>query len=393
MTREIFLSATPLGRRAAIVDDGKVSAFMIESASRPSRVGDIHRGRVARVVPALSGGFVALGEGVEDGWLETAATLSAGQSVLVQIMSDARGTKGPRLGLVPRDDERTKDVHDGEAAGGTAGAARRLWSAGGLLGRLVRAYLAPGVRLVIDDRASFDEALTLAHKHNAQFAACVDLADREPDLFDRHDIHGVLEAARDPVVEFNGGRLVIESGEALTAIDIDVAGGPLGDVARRAMIVAAREIMRRNLGGLIVLDPPRLKSAKTRSALVETLSTSLEADRAIHRVFGVTATGLLELTRQRIGESVAEALGERVGLGQARPPALEALGHDILVAGRRAVRAGARRVVISASPPLLALVEAAPGLGREGLARWLGRPVECRAEPHRARDNFEVGSV
>ncbi|MSO75153.1 MAG: hypothetical protein EXQ99_08475 [Alphaproteobacteria bacterium] len=396
MSREILLSATPLGRRAAVVDDGVVSALMIEAVSRSSLFGDIHRGRVMRVVPSLGGGFVALGEGVDDGWLETAAALSPGQTVIVRIMSDARGAKGPRLSLVPFRSEASglpAELLAIEAASLPDGAPSRLWSSGGLLGRLLRDHLTTGARLIIDDRRTFDEAAALIAARDPERAASLDLANTEPDLFERHDVHGTLDAAREPVVPFEGGRLVIEVAEALTAIDVDLAGGPLTDVARRAMAIVAREILRRNLGGLIVLDPPRLKAAKVRAAMVEALRLGLKADSAIHQVFGTTAAGLIELTRQRIGESVDDALTEATGPGQARGARLDALGHDLLVAARRAVRAGARRAVISASPALLATIEAAPGLGGEGLARWLGRPVERRTEPNRGREYFEIGSA
>ena len=418
MSGEILLSATPLGRRAALIEDGAVSAFMIESALRPSRVGDLHLGRVARVAPALGGGFVALGDGAGEGWLESATSLAPGQSVMVQIMSDARGAKGPRLGLATSDAadaardvvsdaaDAARDVVSGaadaardaawpaiEAACRAGGEPRRLWSTGGLLGRLLRDHVGRETRLVIDDKATFEQTRRLAEARVPAFAACLELADGELDLFERHDAQGVFEAARAPLVPFEGGRLVIESTEALTAIDIDVFGASPADLARRAVGVSAVEIRRRNLGGLIVLDPPRFKAAKARAALIEALRAGLDTDRAIHHVHGVSAAGLIELTRQRIGESIEEALSESAGPGAPRTPRLDALGHDLLLGARRAVRAGARRLVIRAAPALLGVIDAAPGLAGDGLARWLCRGIERRPEPDRAPSRFEIEAL
>jgi ribonuclease G len=447
---EALLSATPFGLRAALCDDDGVSQLLIESALRPSRAGDVHVGRIVHVMPRLGGGFVELGEGIGEGWLETMRALTPGEAVLVQIASDARGGKAPRLtltlslagrGLVLRPGGRggaiSKHVRDEaararlaalldsldaanrafvarrdaasmpdealrseaerletslreiEAAMAGDSTPRRLWSAGGLLGRLLRDHLA-GRRPIVDDKQTFDAAVALAAARYPELAPAIAFADDEPDLFERHDAHGALEAALSPTVLFEGGALTIETTEALTAIDIDVANAAPAEVARRAVEAAGRAILKRNLGGLILLDAPRLKGARARAGMVDALARSLEGDRAAHHVHGVTPAGLIELTRQRIGESVPEAMMERDAPGGAWRPRLDALAFDLAAAARRAVRRGAHRLTIRASPGLLALIEALPG-GTEGsLARWLGRPVDVVAEAARPAERFEI---
>ncbi|MGD9538591.1 MAG: ribonuclease E/G [Alphaproteobacteria bacterium] len=451
MSGEALLSATPFGLRAALCDRGGVSHFLIESALRPSRVGDIHAGRVVRVMPQLGGGFVELGEGIGEGWLETARKLAPGEAVLVQVASDARGGKAPRLSLslslagcglvfmparksplvssriddgparahlaalietlgVPgfiarRDAAAMPDDalrHEAgrlqtafrqiAAAKETDPAPRRLWSAGGMLGRLLRDHLADR-RLIVDDRGTYDAALALSVSRHPKLVPLIALADDEPDLFERHDAHGALEASLLPGVPFEGGALTIETTEALTAIDVDVSGTSLAEASRRAMDAAGRAILQRNLGGLIVLDAPRLKSAKARDAMIDALRRSLAGDRAAHHVHGVTPAGLIELTRQRIGESVADAMTERDGPGAAWRPRLDALAFDLAAAARRSVRRGARRLVIRAAPRLLAPIEAVPGSADGGFARWLGRPVAFAAEAGRPPERFEVETM
>lgn len=454
MSGAILLSATPLGRRAAVLEGARVGAFLLESAWRPSRAGDVHLGRVVRPMAQLSGAFVALGEGVDDGWLETTRRLAPGEAVVVQIASDARGRKGPRLSLAVglagralvlqparKSSALSRRIQDEAAArrlgallasldaasGGfvarraagalpdealrdeaarlvatwraieveraTGGAPRRLWSAGALAGRLLRDHLAANGRLLVDDRATLESLRALARERFPALEERIELAEREPDLFERHDVHGALEAARSPLAPFEGGRLVIEATEALTAIDVDVAAGSLAQAARPAMMAVGRAVLQRNLAGLIVLDAPRLRSARAREAMVAALQAALDRDRASHHVHGLTPAGLIELTRQRLGENVEEALSEAAGPGEARTPRLDALGFDLLVAARRAVHAGARRLAVRAAPALFDAIERAPGLAGDGLARWLGRPLERRPEPARAPGRFEIESL
>jgi len=450
MSGEVLLSATPFGLRAAVCDDAGVSQLFVESALRPSRVGDVHLGLIARIVPQLGGAFVALGDGAGEGWLETTRGLEPGEALLVQIASDARGRKGARLsltislagrglvflparkrpvvsrriqdeaarerlrallasldsdrgGIVARRDAALLSDHalerevarlstlsrDIEAAQGSAVPPRRLYAAGGLIGRLLRDHLFDR-RLIVDDRAAFDAAASMAASRFREVASSLVLAENEPDLFERHDAHGAFDAALSARQPFEGGALAIETTEALTAIDVDVSGASLTEAVRRAMNVAGRAILQRNLGGLIVLDPPRMRSARAREAMVVMLRAALDPDRAQNHVHGVTPAGLIELTRQRLGESVTEALTEVAETDRGRHPRLDALAFDLAAAARRAVRRGARRLAVYAAPALLDLVDDWPGSGKGGFSRWLGRPVEFVPEAAWPTDRFEV---
>ncbi|UEM23265.1 ribonuclease E/G [Skermanella mucosa] len=97
--------------RAAVVEDGRLTDLHIDSAVRPSRLGEIVLGRVDRIVTALNGAFVDIGGTaglLNNADLRTAAptsrkaaragtTLRAGQPVLVQVKAEPGGGKGPSL--------------------------------------------------------------------------------------------------------------------------------------------------------------------------------------------------------------------------------------------------------------------------------------------------------
>ena len=146
---------------------------------------------------------------------------------------------------------------------------RRLWHAGGLLGRLLRDVAAPDTaRIAIDDRAVHERARTLAAQEAPDLLPSLALADPSPPLFERHDCAGRLQAALESEVVLTGGaRLTIEETRALTAIDVDTSQAA-GAAAVETAEAAGREIVLRNLSGLIAIDFAGRGGARRREAQI-----------------------------------------------------------------------------------------------------------------------------
>ena len=275
---------------------------------------------------------------------------------------------------------------------------RRLWHGGGLLGRLLRDVAPPATaRIVIDDEAVLARARTLAAGEAPDLAAALasSAGDGPPAaaLFERHDCAGRLAAALDPVVVLPGGaRLTIEETRALSAIDVDTGQAADAAAAETAAAVG-REIVLRNLAGLIAIDFAGRGNARHREVQLAALRRALERDRTPHRVLGVTAGGLVEVNRQRLGPSLRQALTEATdGAFAGRRLRLEAAAHEAADAARRETASGARALTLRAAPALLEAL-AAPGEGV--LERWLGVRLTLVPEPARPHGRFtlERGSV
>lgn len=114
--QDILINWAPQETRVAIVENGAVQELHIERALERGLVGNIYTGRVARVLPGMQSAFVDIG-------LERAAFLHVadvhvsgapprgdaaqqvpierlvfeGQTLMVQVIKDAIGTKGARL--------------------------------------------------------------------------------------------------------------------------------------------------------------------------------------------------------------------------------------------------------------------------------------------------------
>ncbi len=264
---------------------------------------------------------------------------------------------------------------------------RRLWHAGGLLGRLLRDVAAPEAACIaIDDRAAHEHARKLMAQEAPDLLPSLALADPSPPLFERHDCAGRLQAGLEPEVVLPGGaRLTIEETRALTAIDVDTSQAA-GAAAAETAEAAGREIVLRNLSGLIAIDFAGRGGARRREAQLKALKRALAADRTPHRVLGVTAGGVVEVNRQRLGPSLRQALTEPAsGAFGGRRLHLEAIAHEAAAAARREAASGARALTLHAAP---ALLEALARPGDDALARWLGIPVTLVPDPARPHGRF-----
>ena len=113
ISKEILVNITPQETRVAILENGMVHEIYIERRRSKGLVGNVYKGRVARVLPGMEAAFVEIG-------LERAAflhvsdvaqarhngnggiphinqVLREGQELLVQVIKDPLGTKGARL--------------------------------------------------------------------------------------------------------------------------------------------------------------------------------------------------------------------------------------------------------------------------------------------------------
>ena len=123
MTEEILVNVTPRETRVAVVENGMLQELHIERGWSRGVVGNIHKGRVQRVMPGMQAAFVDIGleraaflhaadivrpapvgNGTgEDAVLPPAPTrpiaelLREGQEIIVQVVKDPIGTKGARL--------------------------------------------------------------------------------------------------------------------------------------------------------------------------------------------------------------------------------------------------------------------------------------------------------
>ncbi|MGH8722572.1 MAG: ribonuclease E/G, partial [Burkholderiales bacterium] len=170
--------------------------------------------------------------------------------------------------------------------------------------RLMSEHLSPRL-----SRIAVDDAAAVARIRAMLVAIAPQLLDRLEllrDAFERTGAREQIEAALLPEVPLSGGgSLVIEPTAALTAIDVNGAGRRALDANLEAAREIARQLRLRRIGGTVVVDFIDLPSPEERARLLAELRSALADDPAAVRVFPQAGPGLVPISRQRTGPSLA----------------------------------------------------------------------------------------
>jgi ribonuclease E len=145
----------------------------------------------------------------------------------------------------------------------------------------------------------------------------VELYDEPIPLFHKHRIEEEIERMYSRHVPLpSGGSLVIDSTEAVVAIDVN--SGKFRDhsdaemTAFKTDMEAADEIPRqlrlRDLGGVIICDFIDLRYERHRRDLERKLHDNLKDDRAKTKVLRMSQFGIIEMTRQRMRPSLKRSI-------------------------------------------------------------------------------------
>ncbi|WON78345.1 ribonuclease E [Serratia sp. UGAL515B_01] len=184
--------------------------------------------------------------------------------------------------------------------------------------RAFRDYLRPDIGEILIDNP---KVLELAKEHisalgRPDFSSKIKPYSGEIPLFSHYQIESQIESAFQREVRLpSGGSIVIDSTEALTAIDINSAratrGGDIEETAFNTNLEAADEIARqlrlRDLGGLIVIDFIDMTPVRHQREVENRLRDAVRQDRARIQIGRISRFGLLEMSRQRLSPSLGES--------------------------------------------------------------------------------------
>ncbi len=417
--------------RIAVVSDAGLENYQVEVGEGGLTRGNIYRGVISNLQPALNAAFVDYGTG-KNGFLaiqdvvpearyaepshggrpEIQEILQQGKPIVIQVTREPENAKGAAittnlslagryLVFTPFDDTRgvSRKVEDEETRSELRGIAgklelpdgggvivrtnalgetraelqkdlaallrvwkriqtearrgngpRLLYSDQDLILRALRDHLDVGVdEILVDDETAFQQAAEYMQAFMPRTRVeLTHYVERVP-LFSKYSLESQIEQIFARTVPLpGGGSIVVDSTEALTAIDVNSgragSGGSHEDMALETNLQAAREVARqlrlRDLGGLVVVDFIDLRSMKNRRAVEKTMKDSLKIDRARSTVGRLSPNGLLEINRQRIQQSL-RARAQRACptcQGTGRVPSIESVGLNLLrrIEGRAA---------------------------------------------------------
>ncbi len=189
-----------------------------------------------------------------------------------------------------------------------------LYQESDLVTRTIRdVYTAHYRRVIVDDPQTAQKAREFLQIAMPRSKTTVEFySEREP-LFHRFGIEQEIEQIGTRNVPLpSGGHLVIDSTEALVAIDVNSGRFRTPDDAEETAfqinLEAAKEIARqlrlRDLGGLIVCDFIDMRLDHHKREVERALRDALKKHKERAKTLRMSAFGLIEMTRQRQGPSL-----------------------------------------------------------------------------------------
>jgi len=153
-------------------------------------------------------------------------------------------------------------------------------------------------------------------------------------LYEKDNLESQIEEIfRRKIFLKNGGSIIIEQTEGLVAIDVNT-GKFTGrkdpeDTAFKtnteAAIEIARQVMLRDIGGIVVIDFIDMAEKSHRRRVYETLENAFRRDKAKINIMPISPIGVVEMTRQRIRKNLESLAFHECpycnGMGRIKTPA------------------------------------------------------------------------
>ncbi|HHU90294.1 MAG TPA: Rne/Rng family ribonuclease [Clostridiaceae bacterium] len=306
MIKDVLVDIRTKEIRLAILEDGVVSEIQTEKNQGKSLVGNIYKGKVVRVLPGMQSAFVDIGlnknaylyvkdvlpenhdednkESTYSGSLpDISEFLRQGQEIIVQVIKDAIGEKGPRItthvsvpgrytvffphgntiGISKRitnQEERQRlrqiaasvkpencgiilrtssdSIHEDllideinalssvwetirkhEKEGNVP---RLLYGQQSFIEYAIREHLASSNRFIVNDRETYEKILSLLRDETPDFKKRVEYYNKDYDMFEYYNVQSALKEALSRKVWLkNGAYLVFDYTEAMTVVDVN----------------------------------------------------------------------------------------------------------------------------------------------------------------------------
>ena len=191
----------------------------------------------------------------------------------------------------------------------------------GLVERTVRDFLTDEVGEVLcDDQETTDLMRDLVGSISRRAKKRINFYQDQQPIFDKMGINRQIENAFHRQVWLPcGGYLVIDETEAMITVDVNTGRnkGSKGNMDKMILETnlesadeVARQLKLRNIGGLVVVDFIDMKSRKDQMAVYRRMRDRVRKHKAKTQILHISQLGLMEMTRQRLNESLTGAVME-----------------------------------------------------------------------------------
>ncbi|URZ01180.1 ribonuclease E/G [Clostridium felsineum] len=381
--KKIFIERCTDFLKVAVEEDDEFKECFIEDEREEIYSGQIYKGVVKNIVPAIKCAFVDIGKG-KNGYLYMDSkfnnvNIKKGDEMLVEIVKESIGSKGPKVSnaiTIPgrysviitlnkdiniskkiSDVNYIKELKQNIKKPSDVGVMIRtnaknvsiedinheienlykiyvdirkkaeysskvgiVYNAGGTLERIMRDNAdVKNLSVVVNDKKDFDSIEKYISTKN-DMECNLKLHENKISLMEYYGFEKEIIKLMDRKVMLKcGGYLVIDNTEAMYVIDVNsgknIKNSNLAKTAFLTNIEAAREAARqiilRNLSGIIVIDFIDVSDDNLKTKIINILKEGFLDDKNKTIVYPFTELNIVQIARRRRGKSIYDYLEEK----------------------------------------------------------------------------------
>ena len=188
--------------------------------------------------------------------------------------------------------------------------------------KTLREHMDAGVREVITDTGRIHDKVKAYFKSTRRKNIKLKQYEGAESIFEYYGLQNQVEGIFNSIVPFKkGGYIKIDVTEALTVIDINSGKFKGTDDVESSLLMLnlnavkeiARQIILRNIGGLIVVDFIDMQAEENRQMVKAAMDEELSKSKLFFKTLKISEFGLMEITRKRDAKKVEEEYFEECG--------------------------------------------------------------------------------
>ncbi len=269
--------------------------------------------------------------------------------------------------------------------------------------RLIRDLYSDDIdRLLIDSEAEYRELKNFVSTFFPSMDCSIELYQGMQPLFQAYDVEMEVNKALDKKVWLkSGGSIIIETTEALTAIDVNtgryVGKRNLEDTILKTNLEAAKEIAfqlrLRNIGGIIIIDFIDMEDKGHRERVFNALEEALSGDKAKAHVLKISELGMVEMTRERTRDNLVRVLCDDCPYcdGRGFVKSVSTVTYEIF----REIKSYSCaedivELVVMVSPEVADYLYDVESLAMDSMEYELGKKITTKKIDHFHREEYEI---
>lgn len=259
-------------------------------------------------------------------------------------------------------------------------------------------------RIIVDSKKEDKQILRFLEHFNPNLKRAVKFYKGREPIFDTYGIEVEINRALGRRVWLkSGGYIIVDQAEALTVIDVNtgryVGKRTLEETILKINLEAAREIANqlrlRNCGGIIIIDFIDMENYRHRERVYRVFEDAFKKDRAKNTILKISELGLIEMTRKRTRESLAQTLCESCFYceGKGTLKSKKTICYEIF---RELAKTygdlQTKEIVLYAHPDVTKLIEEEEIESIHKIEKMINKQIKIEAMPDYHVEQFEIRS-